>query len=40
VIYSRDTRDKLVFRAEAALAGEAARLPLGQPVDVTLVRGS
>jgi HlyD family secretion protein len=40
VIYSRDTRDKLVFRAEASLSGEAARLPLGQPVDVTLVGGS
>jgi HlyD family secretion protein len=35
VIFSRGTREKLVFRAEAALAGEAAELPLGQPVDVT-----
>jgi HlyD family secretion protein len=34
VIFSRDTRDKLVFRAEARLVGEAAELPLGQPVDV------
>ncbi len=35
VIFSRDTREKLVFRAEADLidAGAAA-LPLGQPVDV------
>jgi HlyD family secretion protein len=35
VIFSRDTRDKLVFRAEAALAEGAEALPLGQPVDVT-----
>jgi HlyD family secretion protein len=34
VIFSRDTREKLVFRAEAGLSGEAGRLPLGQPVDV------
>ena len=34
VIYSRDTRDKLVFRAEAFLSGAAAGLPLGQPVEV------
>ncbi len=39
VIFSRDTRAKLVFRAEAALAGEAADLPLGQPVDVTPAAG-
>jgi HlyD family secretion protein len=35
VIFSRDTREKLVFRAEAALGDEAQALPLGQPVDVT-----
>jgi HlyD family secretion protein len=34
VIFSRETRGKLVFRAEASLSGEAANLPLGQPVDV------
>jgi HlyD family secretion protein len=34
VIFSRGNREKLVFRAEAPLSGEAARLPLGQPVDV------
>jgi HlyD family secretion protein len=37
VIFSRDTRDKLVFRAEAALGEGAEALPLGQPVDVTPV---
>lgn len=37
VIFSRDTRDKLVFRAEAWLTGAAAALPLGQPVDVALL---
>jgi HlyD family secretion protein len=37
VIYSRDTRDKLVFRIEAAVAGEAAKnLHPGLPVDVRL----
>jgi HlyD family secretion protein len=35
VIFSRENRGKLMFRAEAKLSGEAARLPLGQPVDVT-----
>jgi HlyD family secretion protein len=35
VIFSRDTREKLVFRAEAHLP-ESAPLPLGQPVDVTV----
>lgn len=34
IIFSRETRGKLVFRAEAALSGAGARLPLGQPVDV------
>jgi HlyD family secretion protein len=37
VIFSRDTRDKLVFRAEASLGEGAETLPLGQPVDVTPV---
>lgn len=41
VIFSRESRGKLMFRAEAKLAGEAARLPLGQPVDVVqALRGS
>ncbi len=35
VIFSRENRGKLMFRAEARLKGEAAKLPLGQPVDVT-----
>jgi HlyD family secretion protein len=34
VIFSRENRGKLMFRAEARLTGEAANLPLGQPVDV------
>lgn len=41
VIFSRGTREKLMFRAEAKLTGEATKLPLGQPVDVTpALRGS
>jgi HlyD family secretion protein len=36
VIYSKGVRDKLVFRVEAKPLGEAARLKVGQPVDVTL----
>lgn len=36
VIYSKDVRDKLVFRVEARPLGEAVRLKVGQPVDVTL----
>jgi len=35
VIFSRENRGKLMFRAEAKLLGQAALLPLGQPVDVT-----
>jgi HlyD family secretion protein len=35
VIFSRENRGKLMFRAEARLDGAAAQLPLGQPVDVT-----
>jgi HlyD family secretion protein len=41
VIFSRESRGKLMFRAEAKLSGEAARLPLGQPVEITpALRGS
>jgi HlyD family secretion protein len=41
VIFSRENRGKLMFRAEAELNGEAANLPIGQPVDVTpALRGS
>ncbi len=42
IIFSRENRGKLVFRAEAELAPGAAALPLGQPVDVTAsaLRGS
>jgi HlyD family secretion protein len=35
VIFSRENRGKLMFRAEAHLEGDAAKLPVGQPVDVT-----
>jgi HlyD family secretion protein len=34
VIFSSDTREKLVFRAEADMQQTGADLPLGQPVDV------
>ena len=34
VIFSRENRGKLMFRAEARLSGDGASLPLGQPVDV------
>lgn len=41
VIFSRENRGKLMFRAEATLDGEAASLPVGQPVDVApSLRGS
>jgi HlyD family secretion protein len=41
IIFSRENRGKLMFRAEARLSGEAMKLPLGQPVDVTpALRGS
>jgi len=41
VIFSRENRGKLMFRAEATLNGEAASLPIGQPVDVApSLRGS
>jgi HlyD family secretion protein len=37
VIFSRENHDKLMFRAEARLSGDAAALPLGQPVDVAAI---
>lgn len=40
VIYSKDVRDKLVFRVEARPLGAALDLKVGQPVDVTLPAGS
>ena len=36
VIFSRDARQKLVFRVEARPEGEALRLNAGQPIDVRL----
>ena len=36
VIYSREAREKLVYRVEAKLLGEAARLKVGQPIDVRI----
>ena len=36
VIYSKDARDKLVFRVDARPLGAAAGLKVGQPVDVAL----
>lgn len=36
VIYSKDVRDKLVFRVEARPLGAAAALKVGQPVDIKL----
>jgi HlyD family secretion protein len=37
VIYSKDNREKLVFRIEARPVGAAAALKAGQPVDVRLM---
>ncbi|MCP4381908.1 MAG: HlyD family efflux transporter periplasmic adaptor subunit [Hyphomicrobiales bacterium] len=37
VIYTRDNREKLVFRAEAKPLDEAISLKVGQPVDVRLI---
>jgi HlyD family secretion protein len=34
IIFSRETRGKLVFRAEATIGGAGVSLPLGQPVDI------
>jgi HlyD family secretion protein len=39
VIYSKDVRDKLVFRVEAKPLGAALDLKVGQPVDVALLGG-
>lgn len=39
VIYSKDVRDKLVFRVEARPLDAALGLKVGQPVDVTLPTG-
>ncbi len=36
VIFSREERSKLLYLVEARPGGEAARLPIGQPVTVTL----
>jgi HlyD family secretion protein len=38
VIFSRETRDKLVFKVEAALVGPAQALKVGQPVEIELPR--
>lgn len=40
VIYSKENREKLVFRVEARPLAEAASLKAGQPVDVTLAAGA
>ena len=36
VIYSKDNREKLVFRVDARPLGDAAALKVGQPLDITL----
>lgn len=36
VIYSRDSREKLVFRVDARPIGETVNLNVGQPVDIAL----
>ena len=36
IIYSKDSRDKLVFRVDARPDGDAAALKVGQPLDITL----
>ncbi len=36
IIYSKDSRDKLVFRVDARPAGDATMLKVGQPLDITL----
>jgi HlyD family secretion protein len=38
VIYSKDNREKLVFRTDAMPLGEAANLKVGQPLDIVLNR--
>lgn len=37
VIYSKDSREKLVFRVEARPIADAISLKVGQPLDITLV---
>jgi HlyD family secretion protein len=37
ILYSKDSREKLVFRVEARPLAAAAELKVGQPVDVRLV---
>jgi HlyD family secretion protein len=37
IIYSKDSRDKLVFRVDARPEGDTAALKVGQPLDVRLV---
>ncbi|CAN5382981.1 HlyD family efflux transporter periplasmic adaptor subunit [soil metagenome] len=39
IIYSKDSREKLVFRVEAKPEGDAAALKIGQPVEVRLAGG-
>ena len=36
ILYSKDSRDKLVFRVDARPEGDAGALKVGQPLDVTL----
>jgi HlyD family secretion protein len=36
IIYSRDRRDKLVFRVDARPEGDAVALKVGQPLDIRL----
>lgn len=36
IIYSKESRDKLVFRVDARPLGEAATLKVGQPLDIRL----
>jgi HlyD family secretion protein len=36
IIYSKDSRDKLVYRVEARPEGDAAGLKVGQPLDIRL----
>jgi HlyD family secretion protein len=36
IIYSKDSRDKLVFRVDARPIGDASVLKVGQPLDITM----
>ncbi|MCB1495473.1 MAG: HlyD family efflux transporter periplasmic adaptor subunit [Bauldia sp.] len=40
VIYSKDNREKLVFRVEARPLGAAGSLKVGQPIDVRILGGA